>query len=61
MQIKNLTKDENNVTLTIVADKVTQGVASNGNTVEGPDDDSSGIETCRPSRINNILMNVVFD
>ena len=29
--------------------------------VEGPDDDSSGIETCRPSPINNILMIVVFD
>ena len=24
--------------------------------VEGPDDDSNGIETCRPSPINNILM-----
>ena len=29
--------------------------------VEGPDDDSNGIETCRPSPINNILMTVVFD
>ena len=29
--------------------------------VERPDDDSSGIETCRPSPINNILMIVVFD
>ena len=28
---------------------------------EGPDDDSNGIETCRPSPINNILMIVVFD
>ena len=23
--------------------------------IEGPDDDSNGIETCRPSPINNIL------
>ena len=29
--------------------------------VEGPDDDSDGIETCRPSPINNILIIVVFD
>jgi hypothetical protein len=29
--------------------------------VEGPDEDSKGIETCRPSPINNILMIVVFD
>ena len=29
--------------------------------VEGPDDDSNGIETCRPSPINNTLMIVVFD
>jgi len=29
--------------------------------VEGPDDDSDGIETCRPSPINNILMIVVYD
>ena len=29
--------------------------------VEGPDDDSNGIETCRPSPINNIIMIVVFD
>jgi len=28
--------------------------------VEGPDDDSNVIETCRPSPINNILMIVVF-
>ena len=29
--------------------------------VEGLDDDSNGIETCRPSPINNILMIGVFD
>ena len=29
--------------------------------VEGPDDDSNGIETCRPSPINSVLMIVVFD
>ena len=29
--------------------------------IEGPGDDSNGIETCRPSPINNILMIVVFD
>jgi hypothetical protein len=29
--------------------------------VEGPDDDSNGIETCRPSPVNSILMIVVFD
>jgi hypothetical protein len=29
--------------------------------IEGPDDDSNGIETCSPSPINNILMTVVFE
>jgi hypothetical protein len=29
--------------------------------VEGPDDDSNGIETCRPSPINDILMIGLFD
>ena len=29
--------------------------------IEGPDDDSNGIETCRPSPINNILMIVVLE
>ena len=29
--------------------------------IEGPDDDSNGIETCRPSPINNTLMIVVID
>ena len=29
--------------------------------VEGSDDDSNGIETCRPSPVNNILMIVVFE
>ena len=29
--------------------------------VEGPDDDSNGIETCSPSPINNILVTAVFD